>query len=393
MQLSVIILNYNVRYFLEQCVLSVQEALKGIEAEVIVVDNNSPDDSCVMMRTRFPHITLIENKENTGFPKGNNIGVAVAKGKYICILNPDTVVSNDTFTKLLALAPHKSDMGIATVKLVDGRGRFLPESKMGIPTPWVAATKILGLYKIFPKWRLVNRYYAMHLQPHEAGKVGIVVGAFMFMERSLYNSVGGFDEEFFMYIEDFDLSYTILKTGCSNYYLPVTSVIHYKGESTVKDGTYMVRFKQGMQRFYQKHFRRSPLFDLMMDAGTLFFSKTKKITDGAVEKPHHYILFSANAGLKTLVSQQFNHDVKQYETYADATLASIPDAESAHTEIIFDNELLTFGDIIAAMERFTHKGFTFKIKPAGSDFMLGSNSSNDRGEVILLQKSTAEAVL
>lgn len=393
MQLSVVILNYNVRYFLEQCVLSVKEALKGIEAEVIVVDNNSPDDSCAMMRTRFPEITLIENKENAGFPKGNNIGVAAAKGKYICILNPDTVVTNDTFTKLLALAPYKPDMGVATVKLVDGRGRFLPESKMGIPTPWVAATKILGLYKVFPKWRLCNRYYAMHLQPDEAGKVGIVAGAFMFMERSCYNQVGGFDEDFFMYIEDFDLSYTILKTGRTNYYLPVASVIHYKGESTVKDGTYMVRFKQGMQRFYQKHFRRSPLFDLMMDAGTLFFSKTKKITDGVVNKPHHYILFSADAGLKALVSQQLNHEVKQCEAYTDGALALIPYAESAHTEVIFDNELLTFGAIIAIMERFTHKGFTFKIRPAASNFMLGSNSSNDRGEVIVLEKSTAEAVL
>jgi GT2 family glycosyltransferase len=384
MQLSVIILNYNVRHFLELCVLSVKQALKDIEGEIIVVDNNSPDDSCAMMRSRFPEITLIENKENTGFPKGNNIGVAVAKGKYICILNPDTVVAEDTFAKLLAFASHKPDMGIAAVKLVDGRGRFLPESKMGIPTPWVAATKILGLYKIFPKWRLFNRYYAMHLQPHEAGKVGIVVGAFMFMERSCYNQVGGFDEDFFMYIEDFDLSYTILKTGRTNYYLPVTSVIHYKGESTVKDGTYMVRFKQGMQRFYQKHFRRSPLFDLMMDAGTLFFFKTRKITDGAVKKPHHYILFSADAGLKALVSQKLNHEVKQYQTYTDATLALIPVSESAHTEVIFDNEMITFGEIIAVMERFTHKGFTFKIRPAGTGFMLGSNSSNDRGEVVVL---------
>ena len=150
MQLSVIILNYNVRYFLEQCVLSVQKALAGIEGEIIVVDNNSPDDSCAMMAQRFPDVTLIAQKENAGFPKGNNVGVTAAKGKYICILNPDTVVAEDTFHKLLAFVSEQENIGITGVKMIDGTGKFLPESKRGTPTPWVAVSKIAGLYKV---WR------------------------------------------------------------------------------------------------------------------------------------------------------------------------------------------------------------------------------------------------
>ena len=182
MQLSVIILNYNVRYFLEQCILSVQKALEGIDSEIIVVDNASSDDSCEMMMAKFPNIKLIENATNLGFPKGNNIGVAQAKGEYICILNPDTVVAEDTFKKLLAKSCQVS-AGIIGCKLIDGTGNFLPESKRGVPTPWVAFTKIFGLYKIS---NYFGKYYAQHVSHNESGNVDILVGAFMMMKRELY---------------------------------------------------------------------------------------------------------------------------------------------------------------------------------------------------------------
>jgi GT2 family glycosyltransferase len=267
MQLSVIILNYNVRYFLEQCVLSVQKALEGIDSEIIVIDNASSDDSCEMMKTKFPHIKLIENEANLGFPKGNNIGVAQAKGEYICILNPDTVVAEDTFSKVFSfvtssevemlhsqLSTSNSQLGIIGCKLIDGAGNFLPESKRGVPTPWVAFTKIFGLYKIS---NYFGKYYAQHLSENQSGKVDILVGAFMMMKRELYLKVGGFDENCFMYLDDIDLSYLVLKTGKSNYYFHETFVIHYKGESTVRDETYMKRFREAMQFFYNKHFKRS----------------------------------------------------------------------------------------------------------------------------------------
>ncbi|TRW24803.1 glycosyltransferase family 2 protein [Flavobacterium zepuense] len=385
MQLSVIILNYNVRYFLEQCVLSVKSALQGIDGEIIVVDNNSADDSCAMMRERFPDVQLIQNNENTGFPKGNNIGVAAAKGEFICILNPDTVVAEDTFTKALEFAKGKEKLGVIGAKLIDGRGKFLPESKMGVPTPWVAITKIARLYRFFPNTPLFNKCYAMHIGKNQTAEVDIIVGAFMIMKRSVYDEVGGFDENYFMYIEDIDLSYTILEKGMANYYFPQTAVIHYKGESTVKDGTYMKRFKNGMQLFYKKHFSNSIFFNAAMRLGTLFFMVTKTNSDLPAKKPQHYILFSQDESLKNAIEEKLIHKVERHPAYHDNILAERPHSQSEHTEIILDNDLLTFGEIIAIMERFKENEYTYKIKPAGTNYILGSNSSNDRGEVVKLQ--------
>lgn len=378
MQLSVIILNYNVRYFLEQCVLSVQKALEGIEGEIIVVDNNSPDDSCVMMKQRFLEITLIENKENAGFPKGNNIGVEIAKGEYVCILNPDTVVAEDTFKKVLRFAHNTPDMGITGVKLVDGTGNFLPESKRGVPTPWVAFTKITGLNKVFPKFTTFNRYYAQHLGENETGEVDILVGAFMVMKRELYLEVGGFDEGCFMYSDDFDLSYTVQQKGKKNYYFHETTVIHYKGESTVKDGTYMKRFREAMQFFYKKHFRSSPAFDLFMHAGALFFSVIKPKGATAVKKPDGYVLLSEDESLKNTIHKKLGKEIIMNK---DSLQAS---SRFTRPEIIFDNGSVSFTEIISLMEKNAGKGLTYKIKPQGSSFIIGSNSSNDRGEVIVI---------
>lgn len=381
MQLSVVILNYNVRYFLEQCVLSVQAALKNIDGEIIVVDNNSADESCKMIRDKFPGVKLIACSENAGFPKGNNIGVAAAKGKYICILNPDTVVAEDTFTKVLSFAEQQDNLGIIGVKLIDGRGCFLPESKRGIPTPWVAVTKIGGLYKLFPAVSLFNKYYAQHLNENQTGRVDILVGAFMVMERSLYTEVGGFDEDCFMYSDDIDLSYTVLQKGKHNYYYHATSVIHYKGESTVKDGTYMKRFREAMQFFYKKHFRSSPVFDVFMKAGALFFAASKKNKKDKFRVPEFYILFSHDEELRKSLEVELQKKVTRFIQYEYTILAAHGNAP----EVIFDNGLLSFSDIIAIMEKHKKQGMTFKIRPSGTNYIIGSNSSNDRGEVIVLQ--------
>jgi GT2 family glycosyltransferase len=378
MQLSVIILNYNVRHFLELCVLSVQNAIENIDAEIIVIDNNSQDDSCIMMKQRFSNVKLIENKENSGFPKGNNIGVAVAQGEYICILNPDTVVAEDTFTKVLAFAKKQNDLGIVGVKLIDGTGNFLPESKRGIPTPFVAFTKIMGLYKIFPK--TFGEYYAQHLSENETGKVEILVGAFMLMKRELYNGIGGFDENCFMYSDDIDLSYMALKKGKSNYYFHETSVIHYKGESTVKNGIYMKRNQQAMNFFYKKHFRVSILFSVFMKMGILLFSMIKKFQGKPKPKsnPEKYILVSEDEVLREKLENKWQTVVERQ----DITKSF---AKNEKTEIIFDQNQLDFKTIIQALETNKNKNFTFKIIPESSDFLIGSNSSFDRGEVIKIQ--------
>ena len=388
MQLSVIILNYNVRCFLEQCVLSVQSALENIDGEIIVVDNNSPDDSCAMMKTRFPNVKLIQNNENSGFPKGNNIGVAQAQGEYICILNPDTVVAEDTFSKVLAFAKKQSDLGIVGVKLIDGTGNFLPESKRGIPTPFVAFTKITGLYKMFPKSKIFGKYYAEHLDENQTGKIEILVGAFMLMKRDLYLEIGGFDEKCFMYSDDIDLSYTVLKAGKSNYYFHETTVIHYKGESTVKDGTYMKRFQEAMQFFYQKHFKVSVLFSAFMKVGIVFFSLVK-LFQGQPKintPPKSFVLYSsseqlANKLVLILQKKVVFHDLKTEKMVLSSLLN-----EGAGTEIILDNEFVSFKESIAVLASLKNKGFTFKIVPKYSDFLIGSNTNSERGEIIKIER-------
>ena len=377
MQLSVIILNYNVRYFLEQCILSVQKAIEGLDAEIIVVDNNSHDGSCAMMARRFPDVRLISNNQNLGFPKGNNIGVAAARGEYICILNPDTVLAEDTFSKVLAFASKQENLGIVGVRLIDGTGRFLPESKRGVPTPFVAFTKITALYKAFPKW--FGQYYAQHLPDDQTGKVDILVGAFMVMQRNLYNEIGGFDENCFMYSDDVDLSYMVLKTGRSNYYFADTSVIHYKGESTVKDQTYMTRFAEAMNFFYKKHFRVSKAFDVFMKAGTFLFTLHKSRQGATVVREiDHYVLISSDADAKTLVEKFLAKNVALCEDAGKFAL----NWSGSNAEIIFDNNTQSFKSIISQMQMLAHRNFTFKILPRNSNFIIGSNSSNDRGEVL-----------
>ena len=374
MQLSVIILNYNVRYFLEQCVLSVQKALEGIDGEIIVIDNASSDDSCEMMKTKFPHIKLVENKDNLGFPKGNNIGVAQAKGEYVCILNPDTVVAEDTFFKILnsQLVTRNSQLGIIGCKLIDGAGNFLPESKRGVPTPWVAFTKIFGLYKISSYF---GKYYAQHLAENESGKVDILVGAFMVMKRELYLEIGGFDENCFMYSDDIDLSYLVLKSGKSNYYFHETSVIHYKGESTVRDGTYMKCFREAMQFFYKKHFKKSWFFDVMMQVGSFVFSLLKKNQQkNEVRILDEYIVFSReNLELNLSKKATYLADFNQFENQPQKNL-----------EIIFDTTTFSFAEIITFMQLNKSKNLSFKNYISSSNYLIGSNNSNERGQIILL---------
>ncbi|WP_432671540.1 glycosyltransferase family 2 protein [Flavobacterium sp. SM2513] len=370
MQLSVIILNYNVRYFLEQCIRSVQKAIQNLDAEIIVIDNNSPDHSCEMVKTLFPNVILIENKENTGFPKGNNIGVEKANGKYLCILNPDTVVAEDTFEKVLAFAETKSDLGIVGCKLIDGTGNFLPESKRGIPTPWVAVTKIFGLYKIS---NLFGKYYAQHLSENETGKVEILVGAFMVMKRELYTEIGGFDENCFMYSDDIDLSYMVLQRGKSNYYFHETTVIHYKGESTIRDEKYMKRFQEAMQFFYKKHFKKSLAFDYFMKVGAFSFSLIKKNQKTEIKKEiEEYVIFSKD-------NLKFNLSKK--ELYLD-DFSQFKNDLSTTTEIIFDANSFLFHDIINFMNLNNAVNLTFKNYIPDSNYLIGSNNSIDRGEIL-----------
>ena len=256
MDLSVIIVNYRVKFFLEQTLRSVEEATQGLSAEVIVIDNNSGDDSIVFVRERFPQVIFIENNENVGFSRANNQGIRMAKGEFSLILNPDTIVTRDTIEQAVEWLRTNEDCGAVGVHMTDGNGVFLPESKRAFPTPWVSFCKIFGLSSLFPKSRLFARYHLRFLEEHEPHEVDILSGAFMMCRTALLQQLNGFDEDFFMYGEDIDLSYRMVQVGYKNWYLPV-NIIHYKGESTKKDSMRYVRiFYDAMLIFYRKHFPR-----------------------------------------------------------------------------------------------------------------------------------------
>lgn len=255
MKLSVIIVNYNVKHFLEQCLHSVQKSGKGIEHEVFVVDNNSVDGSCHLVKEKFPAVKLIENKSNVGYSAANNQAIKQSSGQYILLLNPDTVVEEDTFRKVIAFMDEHPDAGGLGVKMIDGKGRFLPESKRGLPTPWVAFYKVFGISSLFPNSRRFGRYHLSFLNKDETHEVEVLCGAFMLLRKETLDKTGLLDETFFMYGEDIDLSYRITKAGYRNYYFAGTTIIHYKGESTKKGSiNYVKMFYQAMLIFSRKHF-------------------------------------------------------------------------------------------------------------------------------------------
>lgn len=342
-----------------------QAAIFTIDAEIIVVDNNSEDGSCQMVKELFPEVILIENKDNFGFSKGNNIGVTQAKGEYLCILNPDTVVAEDTFTKLLNFASNKEKLGIVGCKLINGAGVFLPESKRNIPYVSTALKKMYGNSKA---------YYANDLTENETGKADILVGAFMLMKRDLYSEVKGFDEDYFMYGEDIDLSYKVLKSGYNNYYYGATSVIHYKGESTLKDKHYARRFYGAMQIFYKKHFKTNVLFDMFVWIGIRFVSVLRKPSVSKAKQVSEYVF----------ISDKMN-DALQAVLQKKIILKSNLNNLKNNTEVIFDANKLSYKEIIATMGKVQeNKSITCKILPKNANFILGSDNTISRGEVVIL---------
>lgn len=351
------------RYFLELCLKSVVAALNDLDAEIIVIDNCSSDDSCQMVKTLFPKVILIENQENYGFSKGNNIGVAQAKGEYVCILNPDTVVAEDTFKILLKFANSAKNLGIVGCKLIDGLGNFLPESKRNVPTPFVSVQKILGNSK---------PYYASHLRENETGEVAILVGAFMLLKRAIYNEICGFDEDFFMYGEDLDFSYRVQKAGYINYYNPTTTIIHFKGESTLKDTVYAKRFNEAIQIFFKKHFKSNIFYKRLISIGikgVTLLNSTSKHKKSIVS---NHVLMAEESN--DMLQNTFKYPMSLY----------LKDSElHRHSQITFDNRSNTFKsiiDFISTADPALH--LTYRIIPKNSRFSIGSDSSKDRGEVL-----------
>ena len=371
MKLSVVILNYNVRYFLEQCIRSVQIATKSLDAEIIVIDNDSKDGSCEMVKALFPSVTLIENNENVGFSKANNQAVAVAKGEYLCILNPDTAVAEDTFQQAMQYSESIKNIGALGVYLMDGTGNFLPESKRNLPTPKVSLMKLAG----FPQ-----KYYSKMVETSN-GEVEVLVGAFMLLKRAVYNEVGGFDEDYFMYGEDIDFSYKITQAGYKNHYLGSTTILHYKGESTQKDEVYFERFYGAMQIFYRKHFNKNLLLEGAVSAGVALAKKAKGLSSNkelkSTPKPrNNYFLTENNERVNALnkatevVFQKVSKNFQRQLSIENSLL-------------VFDAEYLTYSEIFELMKQLKGKDNLFRIRPPGCDFIIGSDQSDEKGGVII----------
>lgn len=302
MKLSIIIVNYNVKYFLEVCIHSVLRATEGIEAEIIVVDNSSTDSSCSMLKERFPEVVLIENKDNKGFSKANNQGVAIAKGEFVLFLNPDTVMPEDFFKKTIAYMDSHPEAGALGPRLIDGKGVFAPDAKKSYPSLSVAIFKTTGINKIFSKSPFFNKYYAVHVGERETAAVDVLSGCCMLVRRSAMEKAGGaFDEDYFMYCEDVDLSYRIEKAGYKNIYFPEADLIHYKGESTRKMTLSYVRiFNEALVTFVKKHYtkKQARTFVLFINIGIVLRAVLGTIKRGL--KALHMPLFDALILLATL---------------------------------------------------------------------------------------------
>ena len=329
MKLSVIIVSYNVEHFLAQCLISVERAIANFsdqtpsaasQIDVFVVDNISVDGTCEMVKKRFPWVSLIENSENVGFSKANNQAIHISNAEYVLLLNPDTVIQEDTFTKCISFADENPKLGGMGVPMFDGSGTYLPESKRGIPTPWASLCRISGLFRLAPKSKNLNNYYAGHLSADENHKIDVLSGAFMWMRKSALDEVGVLDEDFFMYGEDIDLSWRIVKGGWENHYFTGTRIIHYKGESTKKGSlNYVSIFYKAMLIFAAKHFEGSQArsFNFLIRLA-IYFRALISVLRRIVTRMAWPLLEGVflQIGLFLLLSFYANYSGIQYDPYA-----------------------------------------------------------------------------
>lgn len=355
------------------CLQSVQKALQNLDAEIIVVDNRSEDESCQLVKVHFPGVVLFPNEKNEGFSKGNNRGVEIARGEYICFLNPDTMVAESVFKNLLQFAGNHPKSGAIGVKMIDGTGNFLPESKRNLPTPKVAFQKLLGY---------TTNYYAKNLNPNENREVEILPGACMLMKKSRYMEVGGLDEDFFMYGEDIDLSYKFTKAGYQNYYCGEESILHFKGESTVKDAEYAKRFYGAMRLFHQKHFRSNFAMDFLVKNGlevakfsTRLLSKSRKKTTSKIKETY---LVAEGEGI-------VGEEIKNvFGTPRVISPTVIGRQKIDNTLLIFDVATLSFQQILTGMEKLKNQENQFRMLSTKFNFVIGSDQSAAKGKVLLL---------
>jgi GT2 family glycosyltransferase len=392
--LSIIIVNYNVQYFIEQCLYSVQKAITGMNAEVIVIDNNSTDESVAYLQKNFSWIHLIRNKENSGYARANNQGLQAARGDYILFLNPDTILGEDCLASAIDILQQNNHAGALGIRMIDGTGRFLPESKRGFPSPQASFYKLSGLVKIFPRSRAIARYYMGWLPEQENNEVDVLSGAFMMVKKEVLEKTGGFDEQFFMYGEDIDLSFRVRQAGYKNYYLGKSSIIHFKGESTKKDARYTILFYKAMGIFVQKQYKkRSWAFSILLRiaiavsgalsfAGRLLFPVKSRQYTNAIR---HTLLVGDRAETKRVAANTAAGFGPRREITCIPAIPGIYSAiQSGKTdEIIFCAGTLSYRDIISCIESLAGQ-MEYKFFAAGSNSVVGSSSKGSSGETMVL---------
>jgi O-antigen biosynthesis protein len=325
LEVSVIIVNYNVRDFLHQSLLSLQKALKGIRSEIFVIDNASDDGSAEMVRRRFPRVRLIANAANLGFAKANNIALKKARGKFILLINPDTIVQEDTIRVMAEFLQSHPEIGLAGCKILNPDGSFQPACRRGFPTPWVAFTRIIGFSKLFPNTKLFGKYNLTYLNTEETYPVDAVSGSFMMVRKETFTQVGGLDESYFMYGEDLDWCYRIRQAGWRIFYVHSTQIIHYKGESTRRSSLDEIRmFYDAMHLFVEKHFRSSRLFKIVLRLSIGIVSFAAFITSAL--RPLKIAIFDFIAVTMSLLmaEQLWRGELFKYPPYAYSIVYTVP---------------------------------------------------------------------
>ncbi len=380
LQLSIIIVNYNVKYFLEQCLCSVLKACAGIDAEIFVVDNYSTDGSKEFFAGKFPPVQFIWKNENAGFAKANNEAVRLARGEKILFLNPDTVLPEDCLQKCLQFFTQQKNIGVLGVRMIDGSGNFLPESKRGFPSAFTSFCKMTGLAKLFPTSKIFARYYLGHLQENESNEVDVLSGAFMMVDKKIIDSIGSFDEDYFMYAEDIDLSYRIQKSSYKNFYFAGTTIIHFKGESAAKKTTgYFSVFYGAMILFVKKHYPKLSgnmyiLFLKLLIAGKkLLGTKTKAEQPGKL-RAMAYVVADGRVFAKEL--EQYFSQINNINNITDAPQGNV---------VIFNNPDVSFTEMISKMQQHKNR-YSFFIHGKNTKSIVGSDDKNKAGVAIALKE-------
>ncbi len=396
LELSVIIVNYNVKYFLEQCLFSVLKASADIRSEIIVIDNNSTDGSHEYLSEKFSAVKFVWLKENLGFSKACNLGLEKATGEIILFLNPDTIVPEDCFLKCISFIRSKKDCGALGVRMLDGSGKFLKESKRGLPTPSASFFRLSGITFLMPDSKYYSAYYAGHLSEHDTSEIDVVAGAFFMTPKWVLEKSGGFDEDFFMYGEDVDLSYRITKAGYKNYYYPQTTILHFKGESTLKSMQYIQRFYAAMNLFLKKHYSsvwKKAVMNLAISFGrTVAKVRLLSMPSGSKKSPmpeaaaivatqdeFSNLIHLVKHARPSIVIQgrvAIEFDEEQNAIGVIDDLSVLKDKGIQH--FIFSEGSLSFKEIIRNVDRFAGKcNFMFHAK--GSISIVGSDDSDSRG--------------